>query len=110
MWNWKELTILPMSDFNRSDLEWLQFTGLLDKNGKEMYEGDVLKQTHGGHEITGVMIWNSQKAQFGMEATVDFDAPPHIESLESVDGRPEIIGNIYENPELIEKVAKKKPK
>ena len=84
--------------FTRQDYELMQFTGLLDKNGKEIYEGDICKMGWEGHEIIAPMIWNSEKAQFGLDATVDFESPEHIKDVPT---RPEVIGNIYENPELL---------
>lgn len=81
----------------------MQFSGLKDKNGKEMYEGDILSQfILGDKEVRGVMYFNENTAQFGMDAYVSFDAPPHFEVRESQYGRPEVIGNIYENPELLD--------
>lgn len=68
----------------------MQFTGLTDKNGKEIYEGDVL-ETDGGEKLE--VKWNSMFAcfRFGNQATHDYD----------IAIRMKIIGNIYENPELL---------
>lgn len=34
-----------------------QFTGLLDKNGKEIYEGDIVKSIIYAHEVIGIIEW-----------------------------------------------------
>ncbi len=83
-----------------SNLDWIlmQYTGLKDKNGKEIYEGDICRMTWDGHEIIAPMIFNQEKAQFGLDAEVDFESPAYIKDVPTP---PEIIGNIYENPELI---------
>lgn len=77
----------------------MQFTGLLDKHGKEIYEGDILKQNLGRREIIGVMFFNEQQAQFGFNAEIESEKkiPENI----VIKSKPEIIGNIYENPDLI---------
>lgn|SRR5574343_862621 len=66
----------------------MQFTGLKDKNGKEIYEGDILVYTD--HLIRQhhpfVMEWEQDKAQW-----IKFH--PHDKF--------EVIGNIYENPDLL---------
>lgn len=75
------------------DLELMQFTGLTDKNGKEIYEGDVvsIKRTLGEkcdcYEI---------KFTQGMFSISDEDILTDY-WLKSC----EVIGNIYENPELL---------
>lgn len=70
----------------------MQFTGLKDKNGKEIYEGDVLKR-YGVHEPIYV-YWKAPCFVATGAAGVGhwyFDEA----------GAVEVIGNIYENPELV---------
>ena len=74
------------------DFELMQFTGLHDKNGKEIYEGDVLQTRSGvGHMVFDNCGYAIKSP--GSEA-VDYEFSAFY--LEC-----EIIGNIYENPELI---------
>ena len=98
---WLEQGVFVLADGVRGQFGpviLLQYTGLHDRNGKEIYEGDICKMGWEGHEIIAPMIWNSEKAQFGLDATVDFESPEHIKDVPT---RPEVIGNIYENPELL---------
>ena len=76
--------------------DWQQFTGLHDKNGKEIYEGDLIKLFSG--KITEVRY-----------VSAHFYLHPTIEEIEEYDDIPEmnyanevhfeIIGNVYEDPE-----------
>lgn len=82
----------------------MQFTGLKDKNGKEIYEGDICRvfpiNEFGSHEPkTGVMNWQAKWAGFGIDAEVS--APYEIDQCVPPDMPIEVIGNIYENPELL---------
>jgi len=70
----------------------MQFTGLKDKNGKEIYEGDILA---GGM----IVCWRDDLASFALRK--EGWAYDHYFG-EAIDaGNTEIIGNIYENPELL---------
>jgi uncharacterized phage protein (TIGR01671 family) len=67
----------------------MQYTGLKDKNGKEIYEGDIVKTRKGGHKIIVEFI----RGKF--EPFDDSGEYGHFAE------ECEVIGNIYENPELL---------
>ena len=79
-----------------SDVMLTQYTGLNDKNGKEIYEGDVFRYGKAnGKDVLYVVKWNDDSACFAWEQvipvlTFGFDM-----------SEVEVVGNIYENPELI---------
>lgn len=79
----------------------MQFTGLKDKNGKEIYEGDILKLMDGDishHEI----YWHKERAMFIDRRLEDGDSlSAHLDGDISFVSDCEIVGNIYENPELL---------
>lgn len=74
----------------------MQSTGLKDKNGKEIFEGDILGTKDG--LLNGVVEYRSD---LGM-LTNSLIRYNNFERLCSIAGDREIIGNIYENPELLE--------
>ena len=78
-------------DLLGSEMEdWQQYTGLKDKTAKEIYEGDVVKEWHTNYEVQ----FNDGAFRFKGSGVKD----GHILSPKLI----EIIGNIYENPELLQ--------
>jgi uncharacterized phage protein (TIGR01671 family) len=75
-------------------IELMQYTGLKDENGKEIYEGDVCKSISG--YLTEV-IYDTSKASFSRVDVKDKKGGRYGISGKSC----EVIGNIYENPELL---------
>lgn len=74
----------------------MQSTGLLDKNGKEIFEGDILGTKDG--LLNGVVEYRSDLGMW-TNSLIRYN---NFERLCSIARDREIIGNIYENPELLE--------
>ena len=108
------LRIVPFNEvlYNSDGVKWIEvggnpspplpyflmlYTGLKDKNGGEIYEGDIINDGYGGHvvydeKLTGFFIENSHAVRLRL----------FQEMQPSLDGKDRyVIGNIHENPELL---------
>lgn len=87
-----------------------QFTGLFDKNGKEIYENDCVNYyfKNNSKKITGIIKWEQQACTFWLKWFCE-EGKSRYHELQATSGGDtfqndyiEVIGNIYENPELIQ--------
>ena len=85
------------------EFELMEFIGLKDKKGREIYEGDLVKYTVGDSDpVIDIVCYNKEYACFGLkDDTGDF-----LYSFDWILGETklddiEIVGNIYENKDLL---------
>lgn len=85
------------------EIELMRPTGLKDKNGKEIFEGDIVKYKYKKCTFTDIATYSKFYAFFGLKDDTGDLICSFDWLLENVgkDGF-EVIGNIYENPELLE--------
>ena len=75
-------------------LKLMHSTGLQDTNGKPIYEGDIL----GGWREHGVVVWIQEEARWGIDVEGD---QRDIQFRDLNHDQLDVIGNIYENPDLL---------
>lgn len=86
-----------------------QFIGLLDKNGKEIWEGDIFKEDNSGivrsvFRVPGGLAFEDNPVSFGYDHRVPVYPYSSIAEMQNVSWLSqccEVIGNIHDNPELL---------
>jgi len=102
-------------------LDIMQYTGLHDKNGKEIYEGDILRYIRFGWRCVGHpedntdlvtyynVIWDEEECAFKAD-NKDMTGSLCFNDSRAKKNEIEVIGNIYENPELLKPAETTNPK
>tara|TARA_R110000824_G_C14793427_1_gene633567 strand:- start:170 stop:568 length:399 start_codon:yes stop_codon:yes gene_type:complete len=98
---------ISLKGFNE-DLTVMQFTGLTDKHGVDIYEGDVLINDLG--RVCRIR-WHDHQARFDAEFIEDTNYQRDIDMTQGFRNchmhiSTKVIGNIHQNPELLEKQIK----
>lgn len=78
-------------------VEMVQFTGLYDKNGKEIFEGDIVKNQFHGEKHISEVIFSTNGFLVGVMTTVKTGKETEWKSVADV----EVIGNKFENEYLL---------
>lgn len=101
---WGQYHIINPNDENTAypiDIETVgQYTGLTDKNGKKIFEGDIIKDHSFTIDDFSKVVYDTENAQFSL-ADCD-EICDTMEEWERYREDYEIVGNIYDNPELVE--------
>lgn len=87
----KDCSAWTIEELNQGGaIDVMQSTGLIDMNAREVYEGDILRVTNPFTKISTIksVWWNGETARFNGIPTSQTNVF-------------EVIGNIYENPELL---------
>jgi len=92
---WATYLCSKYASYKGSDIIAEQSTGLPDRNGKEIYEGDIVQ---GGDDIM-LVVWSPRYASFGLKK--EGWAFLHYFQEAVTPEQCTVIGNIHENPELL---------
>lgn len=89
------------------EIELMQYTGLKDKKGVKIYEGDVLKRTYldgmFGRTHIGEVVYDKEYARYVISKPQKYTEPKTEDIRNTLSDRNtyEVIGNIHNNPDLL---------
>lgn len=102
---------LAEADIPISQCELMQYTGLQDRNGVDIFEGDILHldyaRIEGGRlgtvfAVPGGFGWETFEDEVGQRYLTGYEDMGNKQNAQWLEETAEVIGNIYENPELLE--------
>lgn len=101
-----EISSVPLLKWN--DIAIMQYANIQDKNGKDIYDGDILKYEneygrihyHRVFAVKGGLAINTHSDDFAKEKIVFYEAVADMQTAGWIE-QCEVIGNIHENPELL---------
>ena len=108
--DWGEGRVI-LANGERADLDLdvvlLEYTGLKDKNGKPIYEGDIIEETIPVEHTKkrAVVVWHTRRAKWVLAGTFRFGGGGERELANKT---LEVLGNVFENPELLEEKEEEK--
>ena len=94
-----------IDNYDFDDIVLMQSTGLKDKNGKEIFEGDILKVANNDSSWFEVVKYDHDKAMFiSKEVNLKYEVPetPLYDLFSPYLFKVEVIGNIWEDGDLID--------
>lgn len=96
-----ELNVDNLKGWSIDEKYLMQSTGLIDKNGKELFENDVIRDSDG---FEGIVQYDESYGMYGIAylPTLSNGIDMTFEELkDNFRNKFEVIGNIYDNPELV---------
>ena len=93
-----ELSVDNLKGWSIDEKYLMQSTDIFDENGKEIFEGDVLQMSDG--ELAKV-VWNKELACWEARFLDEIVDLSEVADAKSNRSDCEVVGNIYENPELL---------
>ena len=100
----REVAFIDDTGVLRSRIEGIifnEYTGLRDLHGKEIAEGDIVRM----EDATAQVVFWERPPEFGLDFSHNEDLWCEDWNITDDSDRMEVIGNIYENPELVAKEA-----